>query len=177
MIQGGDFLYDSYRGIAEQFHRFWMLRKIKIQSFTGDFSCRFGQFPLLGYVEQHEGCTQQQAAEAMSVSAPAVAVSVKRLQKAGFLKKEADPGNLRKSRLSLTDAGRETAQAFRRNFDELDTETFGCLSEEEARALSVLMKKLTDCLAAAMAGSPEMERALSLRPEITEEKDERAIHD
>jgi len=39
------------------------------------------------------------------------------------------------------------------------------------------MKKLTDCLAAAMAGSPEMERALSLRPEITEEKDERAIHD
>ncbi|HXK77557.1 MAG TPA: helix-turn-helix domain-containing protein, partial [Oscillospiraceae bacterium] len=69
----------SYRGIAERFHRFWMLRKIKIQSLTGDFSCRFGQFPLLGYVEQHDGCTQQEAAEAMSVSAPAVAVSVKRL--------------------------------------------------------------------------------------------------
>ena len=103
----------SYRNIAEQFRRFWMLRKIKIQSLTGDFSCRFGQFPLLGYVEQHDGCTQQEAAEAMSVSAPAVAVSVKRLQKAGFLKKEADPDNLRKSRLSLTEAGRETAQAFR----------------------------------------------------------------
>jgi len=170
-------LNGSYRNIAEQFRRFWMLRKIKIQSLTGDFSCRFGQFPLLGYVEQHDGCTQQEAAEAMSVSAPAVAVSVKRLQKAGFLKKEADPDNLRKSRLSLTEAGRETAQAFRQNFDELDAATFGCLSSEEAEALSVLMKKITDHLTATMADSPEMERALSFRPEITEEKDERATHD
>lgn len=170
-------MYGSSHSIAEQFHRFWMLRKIKIQSLTGDYSCRFGQFPLLGYVEQHDGCTQQEAAEAMSVSAPAVAVSVKRLQKAGFLKKEADPENLRKSRLSLTDAGRETARAFRQNFDELEAETFGCLSEEEARVFSSLLEKITDHLAATMAGSPEMERALSFRPEIMKEKDEHTIHD
>lgn len=174
---GGDPLYSDVRGIAELFHRFWTLRRIKIQRFSGDFSCRFGQFPLLGYVEQHDGCTQQEAAEAMNVSAPAVAVSVKRLQKAGFLKKEADPGNLRKSRLSLTDTGREISRTFRQNFDELDMAAFGCLSEEEAGALLSLMNKITDHLAAAMSGTPETEAALPFRPEITNEKDEHVTHD
>jgi len=170
-------LYSDIRGIAELFHRFWMLRKTKIQSFAGDFSCRSGQFPLLGYVERHEGCTQQEAAEAMNVSAPAVAVSVKRLQKAGFLKKEADPGNLRKSRLSLTDSGREIAGAFRQNFDELDAATFGCLSEEEGQALLSLMGKITDRLAAAMQSPPGTAAALPCLSEITNEKDERVTHD
>lgn len=174
---GGDPLHSDVRGIAELFYRFWTLRKNKIQSFAGDFSCRFGQFPLLGYVEGHEGCTQQEAAGAMNVSAPAVAVSVKRLQRAGFLKKEADPGNLRKSRLSLTDAGREIARTFRRNFDELDAAAFGCLSEEEAQSLLSLMQKITDHLAAAMQNPPEAEAALPRRPEITNEKDEHVTHD
>lgn len=53
--------------------------------------------------------TQRQIAQRMGVSAPTVAVAIKRMQKAGLVSKQTDEADLRKNYITLTDAGRDYA--------------------------------------------------------------------
>ena len=46
-----------------------------------------GQMPVLNYLAEHPGCTQVEMADFLQVSPASVALSTKRLQKAGYLTK------------------------------------------------------------------------------------------
>jgi DNA-binding MarR family transcriptional regulator len=48
-------------------------------------------------------------AEALSIPKPTVTVYLKRLEAAGFVRREIDPGDLRRHRLIVTAAGRKIA--------------------------------------------------------------------
>ena len=54
-----------------------------------------GQMPVLNYLAEHPGCTQVEMADFLQVSPASIALSTKRLQKAGYLTKEVDEDNLR----------------------------------------------------------------------------------
>ena len=56
------------------------------------------QVPILSCVARHEGCTQQYVAHAQQTSPASIGVSVRRLEKSGFLCVEEDPHDRRAKR-------------------------------------------------------------------------------
>lgn len=64
-----------------------------------------GQIPVLGLLSHGDGLSQKEIAEKLRIKPPTVNVSVQRLEKAGFLYREADAKDQRVSRIYLTEKG------------------------------------------------------------------------
>ena len=99
-------------------HRMVALHKLRLQRKTAPLGMFAGQMPLLLYVGRHPGCTQRDIAEALGVSTPSVATSIKRMQKAGMLEKLADEADMRCNKISLTAKAQRVIEAGQRLFDE-----------------------------------------------------------
>ena len=56
--------------------------------YSQKFGLYVGQPQVLNFVRKHPGCTQNEIAQALGVSAASIAFSTKRLQAAGFLQKQ-----------------------------------------------------------------------------------------
>ena len=65
--------------------------------------------PVLRYVMENDGCKQVDLANFLRVTPASVALSTKRMQKAGYLEKEVDEYNLRRNKLHVTPQGRQLA--------------------------------------------------------------------
>ncbi len=90
-----------------------------------------GQFPIIDAVRRHDGCTQKDLADRLMVSPASVAVSTKRLEKAGLLIRKTDENNARCNRLSITEKGIEVSNKCREAFDSIDAQAFAGFSDEE----------------------------------------------
>lgn len=101
-----------------------------------------GQLPVLEYISAHEGCTQSALAKGLGLSAATVAVSTKRLARAGHITKAADEKNLRCNKLFVTDAGRETMRAACLVAANHNRAVFSALTKEEQDTLVFLVDKL-----------------------------------
>ena len=62
-----------------------------------------GQIPVLGLLAYKDGLSQREIAEQLRIKPPTVNVTVQRLEKAGFLYREADEKDQRISRIYLTE--------------------------------------------------------------------------
>ncbi|MDV3426233.1 MAG: MarR family winged helix-turn-helix transcriptional regulator [Bacillota bacterium] len=119
-----------------------LMRRISIQKETADIGLYFGQLPILEYIKRNENCTQRELADKLQVTAASIALSTKRLQKAGLIKKIADEDNLRCNKLSITGKGLETAENGRKIFDALDVKMYQGFSEEELEDLYNYLNRL-----------------------------------
>ncbi|MEI5582913.1 MULTISPECIES: MarR family winged helix-turn-helix transcriptional regulator [unclassified Agromyces] len=72
-----------------------------------DPSLSDGQFAVLGWLHKHGPMTLTQLAERERVSAPSMNRTVNCLQDVGYLVREADEADRRRSNIRLTDAGRD----------------------------------------------------------------------
>lgn len=68
------------------------------------------QFPMLRIISEYPGLKQSEIAEKLHIKPPTVAVSVKRLEKAGYIEKKHDERNQRISRIYITDAGAQVME-------------------------------------------------------------------
>ena len=132
--------------LAWKLDNLFMLRRTLLTKTTLNTGLYFGQLPVLAYISNHEGCTQKEIADWMKVSPASIALSTKRLQKAGFIEKKVDQLNLRRNMLSITPKGNETAIQCREGMIKFDENMFECLSEEEAESLMNIVDKLLDSL-------------------------------
>lgn len=66
-----------------------------------------GQAVLLKQLDRSEGMTQRELANNLHIKPPTVAVSVKRLEKAGLICRRQDEEDQRKSRIFITEEGRD----------------------------------------------------------------------
>ena len=66
-----------------------------------------GQIPVLGLLAYKDGLSQREIAEHLRIKPPTVNVTVQRLEKAGFLYREADEKDQRISRIYLTEKGKQ----------------------------------------------------------------------
>lgn len=85
----------TYRAIIGQLNKLHLLHRIYIQRAAARNQTCFGQMPLLEFVMEHESCTQKEIADHLQISPPAVAGSVKRLERDGMVERVADPNDLR----------------------------------------------------------------------------------
>ncbi len=132
--------------LAWMMDNLFLLRRTLLTKTMLNTGLYFGQLPVLMYISNHDGCTQKEIADWMKVSPASIALSTKRLQKAGLIEKTVDKDNLRRNMLSITEEGRETALRCRENQIKFDKNMFDCLSDEEATDLAKIVDKLIDNL-------------------------------
>lgn len=125
-----------------RFYKLEILRRAGIQEATADIGLYFGQLPILEYLIEHDQCTQKEIADQIQVTPASVAISTKRMQKAGLLEKTVAEDNLRCNRLTVTLKGRELSQRYRSKFDEMDHKMFIGFTEGELAQLSGYLDRL-----------------------------------
>lgn len=128
--------------LAARFDRAHMQQHAAVRARIGEAGLYRGQPPLLEYIEAHDGCTQKSLAEALGLSAASVAISTKRLEKAGLLEKSADETNLRCNCLRLTELGRQKALLGRAILTEVHASAFRGFSAEERAVFSGFLDRI-----------------------------------
>ncbi len=99
------------------------------------------QLALLDWLAAAPGCSVQEIANGLGLTAPTVSVSVRRLEKDGLLKRQPDPQDRRAVQLFLTARGQalqELAWAFRR---EKMRRLLAGLSPDEGTTLLALLER------------------------------------
>lgn len=119
--------------LAWKLDKMFMLRRIMLTKSIANTGLYLGQLPILAYISHNDGCTQKEISDWLNVSPASIALSTKRLQKAGFIKKTVDKDNLRCNRLSVTETGSETAIRCREAMNQFDENMFKGISEEDLR--------------------------------------------
>jgi DNA-binding MarR family transcriptional regulator len=104
-----------------------------------------GQPGILFMLRNHESgedWDQKQYSEALGVSPATVAVSIKRMERAGLLSKVADPQDLRRNHLVITEKGLRLADDCIQAFQHVDVGTFKGFSEEERKQLEGYYRRM-----------------------------------
>ena len=118
---------------------------------------KVGQPMILFMLRNHEvaaECDQKGFAEALGVSPATVAVSIKRMEKAGLISKSTDPDDLRRNHLAITDKGLLLVNDCIRAFHDVDAGTFKGFSEEERKQLEGYYRRMIENLVAMGAQVP-----------------------
>lgn len=100
-----------------------------------------GQHMLLGLLDERGGCSQRELAKLLDCSPASVGVSVKRLERVGYVKKLPDKNDLRFSRIELTRQGREKALWSKKACEEIAQRRVAGFTEEEKKEFYRLQSK------------------------------------
>lgn len=122
------------------------LHKVRLHRQTAPLGMFAGQMPLLLFVKNNPGCTQRDIADALSVSTPAVATSIKRMQKAGLLEKLADVSDMRCNKISLTGQGQQVILDGQQIFEEVNARMFEGIAPEELELLAGVLARMEENL-------------------------------
>ncbi len=90
---------------------------------------------------ENEGITLSKLAEKLEVSAATASVSVKRMEKAGFIVKRQDENDARITRLYPTEKAKRAPDNIRKRMDELEKELSRSFTPSEMEMLSDMLDK------------------------------------
>ncbi len=102
------------------------------------------QHQLLMHISVNEGSSQKEIAEAMGVSTATIAVTLKKLEKAGFVQKAMKLSDNRVNRVALTEKGKLIIQDSQRIIQELDEAFFEGFQKEEMDQLMNYLMRMQD---------------------------------
>ncbi len=132
----------TYREIIHRFNRTHLLHKIFLGRAAQHHGLYFGQLAILEYIIKNENRTQRELSEAMGVTPPSIATSIKRMSKAGLIEKNDDDMDSRINRINITSLGREVSEKCRKDFDKVDERMFQGFSQEECDILAGYLDRL-----------------------------------
>ncbi len=98
------------------------------------------QIPLLILLDKKDGMSQREISEELHISAPTVAVSMKRMEKAGIIERRNDEHDQRMVRIYLTTQGRKIIEKSKKCVEDNEKTVFAGFSESEM----CLMKRFFD---------------------------------
>jgi DNA-binding MarR family transcriptional regulator len=96
----------------------------------------------LRYVDASDGISQRELADALGVDAANLIDTLDRLEDAGLMRREANPGDRRRRRVTLTAAGRRRLEAGLRAANAADADVLGVLGPDERTALHDMMLRV-----------------------------------
>ena len=105
-----------------------------------------GQMPLLARLWKEEGLSQRELAKRLDIKPSTLNVMIGRLEKNGYIRKEHDPNDQRRSLIYFTEEGRTVCGKMKKKFSEFRDVIMDNFSEEEKEELCRLLQKFCDCL-------------------------------
>jgi DNA-binding MarR family transcriptional regulator len=106
---------------------------------TGVYSA---QHQILMELSRNQFASQKEIADKMNVSSATIAVSLKKLEKGGYISKEIDDADNRLNQITLTDKGKYVVEQSRKIFKSTDLRVFDGFDQKELEELSRLLAKL-----------------------------------
>lgn len=164
----------SYCLLNEQLTKLHALRRIVNGRAAAEAGLYFGQLPVLEFIQEHPSCTQKDLADALRVTPASIALSTKRLQKAGLIEKRVDAENLRCNRLSVTPTGRAVSDCCREKFDAIDAVMFAGLDAEQLALFDRVLTRIAENITREYRIENDTRTVLALAREMrrSEEKSE-----
>ena len=104
------------------------------------------QIPLLMMISKNEGLPQRELAKKLDVEPSSMAIMMKRLEKAGFVKRKRDEEDARILRIYPTERVFQTIERIHRIVGEIEKEVFSILSDEERKIFKGILERLVDHL-------------------------------
>ena len=137
---------NRYRSLGGKLITICILRRLQMQKLIRGKEIFKGQFPILEIICENEGCTQKYIADSLMVSQASIALSVKRLCKAGLIEKSADENNLRCNRIYPTQKGRLIEAELAAKHIEAEENTFKGFSDDELKLIDSIFNRIIDNL-------------------------------
>ncbi len=134
------------KSLTRSFMDFECYRRFVIHNTLKDSKVYFGQPPILDYLIENGSCTQNELSSAMNVSPASVAVSIKRMQKSGLVKKVNDTADMRCNKITITELGKNQSKEIHARFDEIDAKMYSGFSEEELIQLKSYINRINNNL-------------------------------
>lgn len=101
-----------------------------------------GQGLLLMFLSKHNGLTHSEIAEKLNISPAAATKVIKRLEKEGYLERQADENDERLSRVFLKEDGRALMDEIKKSFKCLDEKTFKKFSPEDLKQFGDYLNRI-----------------------------------
>lgn len=99
------------------------------------------QHRLLMHLGRNPDCSQNELAARLDISPAAVAVSLNKLEKGGYIARKTNSDDHRSNRVAITDKGNRIIQDSIRFFDEIDRGMFGGFMPEEMEQFHELLER------------------------------------
>ncbi|MEA4964625.1 MAG: MarR family transcriptional regulator [Oscillospiraceae bacterium] len=153
--------YDSYN-LEKLFRTFFHMRMCCAKKEFEKYEISPAGNPQILFTLWHKAentaVSQKEIADRLGISAPTVAVSIKRMEKSGLVHKVADESDLRRNLITLTEKGREFIQDAQAVFDSIDEGALRGLSEQEREQLRTLFLRIVSNLETMGARPPENQK-------------------
>lgn len=101
-----------------------------------------GQPRLLFHLDETGGCNQKELSDYLNVSCATVAVSLKRMEKCGIIKKSPDKNDLRNNIITLTDRGIEIVNRCHEIFMDINIKMYDGFNSREMQDLENYYKRI-----------------------------------
>lgn len=154
--ESGKSVTDLMRQLIFVNKKHWKLMQ-KFLEATGVFQA---QHHLLMHISRMQSVSQIEIAKTMEVSTATIAVTLKKLESGGYIRKVMDKSDNRLNKITITEKGARVVEESKLIFESTDRETFQGFTEEEMDQLSYLLKKLDTNLTM-------MEENYEREPELT----------
>lgn len=132
----------SNKEIIRQIIGFAMKHRKIMQNYLDETGVYQAQHHLLMIISHNQNASQKELAMSMDVSPATIAVSLKKLEKGGYIKKEMDKGDNRLNQITITEKGNKVIEQSKQIFESTDQKVLEGFSEEEKVNLSALLRKL-----------------------------------
>lgn len=130
------------KNIAQLMGKIHFLKHIVINKRSNNVNIRSSQYSLLSYLSRNDGCTQSEIAEFLIVTPASVAMSIKKLEKEGYITRKIDKENMRCKRVFLTEKGMEVIKNNKEVFTKIDSEMFAGFNESELEQLGGYIERI-----------------------------------
>lgn len=134
---------DSLRHVFMQVIRLQFLRNHSLLENTGMYP---GQPPFIFALKKKDGQSQKELGESLGVKPSTITVMAQRLEKNGIVERRQDENDQRKSRIFLTDKGKELCQELERIHSQITDECFKGLTTDEKVIFRRLLMQIRDNL-------------------------------
>ena len=104
------------------------------------------QHQLLMFIAEHPDLSQKELARFQGISTATIAVSLKKLEMGGYVKRVVNPRDNRYNKICITGKGMEVARYSVSVFEELETAMFRGFSGEDYRVLGELLDRMFENL-------------------------------
>ncbi len=120
-------------------------RKI-IENTVGKQGIHQAQHRLLMHLAKREWNSQKELADYIGVSTATVTVSLKKLERGGYIKKSIIPNDNRYNQLEITTKGRKVVKESSEIFNSIDEKMLEGFSEEEKKQFLEFLKRINNNL-------------------------------
>ncbi len=100
------------------------------------------QHQILMYIAANPEASQKDIARMHQVSTATIAVTLKKLEKAGYIRRAADAEDNRYNRMQVTDKGEDVVRQSCQIFQQIEEKMFSGFEEEDFRRFEELMQRI-----------------------------------